>query len=186
MADTELKRILSEALWIAYCDGRAGNEYIPQEVVPGLIKEIQQIHPQASEDGLLTDSERSEVIQEEAGYRKLEGEPPLLSEKEILEAMDRKPFGCIRHISLNKEYLEELREITKAQDIKTASVKDKECQERAEGILNMIIEDFVERTANLHMSDGDHRITSELWRNLKQALKEKTLSVSIKQEGDDV
>ena len=34
----EVKKILQEALWKAYCSGRANNEYIPEEVLPDLIK----------------------------------------------------------------------------------------------------------------------------------------------------
>ena len=39
----------------------------------------------------------------------------LLTDKEILDALNRKPFNCIKHISLVEKYLEELRELNKAQ-----------------------------------------------------------------------
>ena len=39
----------------------------------------------------------------------------LLNEEEILEAMNRQPFDCVRHISLSDGYLDEVREIAKAQ-----------------------------------------------------------------------
>jgi hypothetical protein len=52
---------------------------------------------------------------EEEGYHKVEGKSPLLSDKEILEAINRKPLK-VQDMSLAyAEYLEELKEIAKAQ-----------------------------------------------------------------------
>jgi len=31
-----IEKSLKDALWMAYCNGRAGNEYVPEEVLPGL------------------------------------------------------------------------------------------------------------------------------------------------------
>jgi len=38
--ETMIDKVLKEALWRAYCDGRANNKYIPEEVVPELIKRL--------------------------------------------------------------------------------------------------------------------------------------------------
>lgn len=37
----EVKKILGEALWMAYCSGRAGIKYMPEEVLPDLLKRCQ-------------------------------------------------------------------------------------------------------------------------------------------------
>ena len=39
----------------------------------------------------------------------------LLTDEEILNGLNSKSFNCIKHISLVEEYLEELRELNKAQ-----------------------------------------------------------------------
>ncbi len=47
----EVKKILREALWMAYCSGRANNKYIPEEVLPDLMKRC-QLFPQPLDEGL--------------------------------------------------------------------------------------------------------------------------------------
>jgi len=37
---TEANKILKDALWMAYCSGRAKNKYIPEEVLPELWKRL--------------------------------------------------------------------------------------------------------------------------------------------------
>ena len=40
-AEEKVKKILKDALWQAYCEGRASNRYIPEEVLPNLMKRCQ-------------------------------------------------------------------------------------------------------------------------------------------------
>ncbi len=41
----EVKKVLRDALWMAYCSGRANNKYIPEEVLPDLMKRCQLFEP---------------------------------------------------------------------------------------------------------------------------------------------
>ena len=45
MKEEEVKNILKEALWVAYCTGRADGKYYPEEVLPDLIKRCQLFQP---------------------------------------------------------------------------------------------------------------------------------------------
>lgn len=58
----------------------------------------------------------------------------LLTHDGILSALNRKPFNCIRHISLAPGLYDELREIAKAQRGLTASIKDAECHKRVQAV----------------------------------------------------
>jgi len=61
---------------------------------------------------------QNEIAQDVKSKSQLEPKPDeggLLSKEEILEALNRTPFDCIRHISLAEGYYEELRGIAKAQ-----------------------------------------------------------------------
>lgn len=60
----EVKKQIREALWMAYCSGRAGNKYIPEEVLPDLLKRC-QLFPQP-----LTDEELGEKAQKLKGMIK--------------------------------------------------------------------------------------------------------------------
>ena len=61
MKEEEVKKILKEALWMAYCSGRANNKYIPEEVLPDLMKRCQLLEPQPDSSRLLTDRKIQEI-----------------------------------------------------------------------------------------------------------------------------
>jgi len=51
----------------------------------------------------------------------------LLTDEEILEAMNRKPFDCVRHVTLSDGYADELSEIAKAQIEKIVEWGNERC-----------------------------------------------------------
>jgi len=45
----DVKKILRDALWMAYCSGMAMNRYIPEEVLPDLMKRCHMSEPEPRE-----------------------------------------------------------------------------------------------------------------------------------------
>jgi len=91
MDEIKVREILREALWRAYCSGRANNEYIPEEVLPDLMKRCQLFIAPTLEDDELGEPAPGAIerIMKAIGVKTTPGR--LLTKEEI-------PYGTDVHL----------------------------------------------------------------------------------------
>jgi len=82
----------------------------------------------------------------------------LLTKKEILEGLNKKPFGCVEHISITNGYADELKGVAKAQLKKFIEFLKEHATfvgwEGSKGVWNIVIDDITWQALIKEADDG--------------------------------